>query len=179
MRFVVLVAAAYSALLAPVDSKITPGTITVVAGGDRKAAQDVTKIFVDAVEHAVLQTRFLPLPNPSHSRYIATVEVTQTPKGVVASGDSRSAAKPNMAYSGGVLSLSLPSSKARIHGLILTRLTVNVSLRGDYKVVWTGQAVTIRVSTARDGQLSVVAAALSNAVLARFPVQLSGPISVP
>jgi hypothetical protein len=32
-----------------------------------------------------------------------------------------------------------------LHGLIVTRLEVTVSLRRDNHVVWTGQATTVRV----------------------------------
>jgi hypothetical protein len=51
-----------------------------------------------------------------------------------------------MAASLGGLSLTLPSGKDQLHGLIVTRLEVTVSLRRDSRVVWRGQATTVRAS---------------------------------
>ena len=84
-----------------------------------------------------------------------------------------------MAAGLGGLSLTLPSGKDQLHALIVTRLEVTVSLRRDSRVVWTGQATTVRASGTRTGDASVVAAALSDALLTRFPRQLPGPLSVP
>lgn len=179
MFFVVFAAAASMTSLPPVGFQMTPGTITIVAAGDQNTGDRVAAIFVDAAEHAVLRTSFLPLPNPSHSRYIATIEVSQTPRGVVATRDRASVDLPKMKYGGGGLSLTLPSNKGQLHGLILTRLTVKVSLRGDDRVVWSGQAVTIRVADTRNGEISVVAATLADALFSRFPNHMSEPISVP
>ena len=61
----------------------------------------------------------------------------------------------------------------------MTRLEVTVTLRRDNHVVWKGQATTVRASGTRTGEPSVVAAALSDALLTWFPRQLPGPLSVP
>jgi hypothetical protein len=78
-----------------------------------------------------------------------------------------------------ILSLTLPSGKDQLRGLIVTRLKVTVSLRRENHVVWTGQATTVRASGTRTGDPSVVATALSDALLTWFPRQLPGPLSVP
>ncbi len=84
-----------------------------------------------------------------------------------------------MAAGLGGLSLTLPSGKEQLHGLIVTRLEVTVSLRRDNHVVWTGEATTVRANGTRTGDPSVVAAALSDALLTWLPRQLPGPLSVP
>lgn len=84
-----------------------------------------------------------------------------------------------MAAGLGGLSLTLPSGKDQLHGLIATRLEVTVSLRPDSGVVWTGQATTVGASGTRTGDPSAVATALSDALLTWFPRHLPGPLSVP
>ena len=79
----------------------------------------------------------------------------------------------------GGLSLTLPSGKDQLRGLIVTRLEVTVTLRRDNHVVWTGQATTVRTSGTQTGEPLAVAAALSDALLTWFPRQLPGPLSVP
>jgi hypothetical protein len=179
MYFLGLVAPAALMSLAAGASEIKPGTITVVASGEQNSAAGVTKIYADAVEHALLQTSFVLLPNPSHSRYIATVEVLQIPRGIVMSGGRRSATAPNLTYGGGGLSLGLPSKKTQLRGLIETRLKVSVYLRNDDHVAWTGEAITVRASGTKVGDTSVVATTLSDALLAQFPKHLQAPLSIP
>lgn len=159
-------------------SAVRPGTIAIVARANATTSPAVTKIFTDAVQRALLRTSFLPLPDANHSLYVAEIEVSQTQRGVVRSGNDRSD-RSGMAAGLGGLSLTLPSGKDQLRGLIVTRLEVTVSLRRDSRVVWTGQATTVRPSGTRTGDSSVVAAALSDALLTWFPRQLPGPLSVP
>ncbi|MBJ6121441.1 hypothetical protein [Sphingomonas mollis] len=156
-----------------------PGTITIVAGGTQTATDPVVATFVGAVSHAVLQTGFAPLPDTGHSRYVAKVEVSQTSRGVVTSSGNGSASAPGVNYQGSGLSLSLPSGKRQLHGLVVTRLDVIVTLRSDGQIVWSGTATTARVDGTRAGAPATVAAALSEALFARFPRPLPGPLSVP
>lgn len=104
--------------------------------------------------------------------------MSQTQRGVVRSGNDRSD-RPGMVAGLGGLSLTLPSGKDQLRGLIVTRLQVTVSLRRHNHVVWTGQATTVRPSGTRTGAPSVVATALSDALLTWFPRPLPGPLSVP
>jgi len=157
---------------------VRPGTIAIVAADSPTTSPAITKTFTDAVQRTLLRTPFLPLPDANHSLYVARVEVSQTQRGVVRSGTDRSD-RPAMAAGLGGLSLTLPSGKDQLHGLIVTRLEVTVSLRRDNHVVWTGQATTVRASGTRSGTPSVVATALSDALLTWFPRQLPGPLSVP
>jgi hypothetical protein len=176
---VFLLAAAAALVQSPVSASVVkPGTIAIVAADSRTTSPAITKTFTDAVQRTLLRTPFLPLPDQNHSLYVAKVEVSQTQRGVVRSGNDRSD-RPGMVAGLGGLSLTLPSRKDQLHGLIVTRLKVTVSLRRDSDVVWTGQATTVRASGTRTGDPSVVAAALSDALLAWFPRQLPGPLSVP
>ncbi|MES3048538.1 hypothetical protein [Sphingomonas faeni] len=159
-------------------TEVRPGTIAIVAADSQTTSPAITKTFTDAVQRTLLRTPFLPLPDRNHSLYVAKVEVSQTQRGVVRSGNDRSD-RPGMAAGLGGLSLTLPSGKDQLRGLIVTRLKVTVSLRRDNHVVWTGQATTVRAGGTRTGDPSVVAAALSDALLTWFPRQLPGPLSVP
>ncbi|WP_426291349.1 hypothetical protein [Sphingomonas sp. TWP1-3-1] len=177
--YVLLFAAAAALVQTPVaDSVVKPGTIAIVAAESPTTSPAITKTFMDAVQRTFLRTPFLPLPDANHSLYVAKVEVSQTQRGVVRSGNDRSD-RPGMAAGLGGLSLTLPSGKDQLRGLIVTRLEVTVSLRRDDHVVWKGQATTVRASGTRAGAPSVVATALSDALLTWFPQQLPGPMSVP
>lgn len=176
----VLVLAAAAALTqSPVAaSVVTPGTIAIVAADSPITSPAITKTFTDAVQRTLLRTPFLPMPDPTHSLYVAKVQVSQTQRGIVRSGNDRSG-RPGLAAGLGGLSVTLPSGKDQLHGLIITRLEVTVSLRRDNHVVWTGQATTVRANGTRTGDTSVVATALSDALLTWFPRPLPGPLSVP
>jgi len=177
--YVLLFAAAAALVQSPVArSVMKPGTIAIVAADNPTTSPAITKTFTDAVQRTLLRTPFLPLPDPDHSLYVAKVKVSQTQRGFVRSGNDRSD-RPGMTAGLGGLSLSLPSGKDQLHGLIVTRLEVTVSLRRDNRVVWTGQATTVRASGTRTGAPSVVAMALSDALLTWFPRQLPGPLPVP
>ncbi|RZL84826.1 MAG: hypothetical protein EOP66_02300 [Sphingomonas sp.] len=174
-----LFAAAAASLQSPVAASVVkPGTIAIVASDNPTTSPAIERIFTDAVQRALLRTPFLPLPDPSHSLYLAKVQVSQTQRGVVRSSGETSGRRTMGAGLGG-LSLTLPSGKDQLHGLIVTRLEVTVSLRRDNHVVWTGQATTARVSGTRAGDPSSVATALSDALLTWFPRPLPGPLSVP
>ena len=177
--YVLLFAAAAALVQSPVaGSVVKPGTIAIIAADSPTTSPTITKTFTDAVQRTLLRTAFLPLPDANHSLYVAKVEVSQTQRGVVRSGNDRSD-RPGMAAGLGRLSLTLPSGKDQLRGLILTRLKVTVSLRRDNHVVWTGQATTVRASGTRTGDPSAIATALSDALLTWFPRQLPGPVSVP
>ncbi|BCA61260.1 hypothetical protein HMP09_0494 [Sphingomonas sp. HMP9] len=172
-------AAAAALVQSPVaPTAVKPGTIAIVAADSPTTSPAITRTFTEAVQRTLLRTPFLPLPDPNRSLYVAKVEVSQTQRGVVRSGNDRSD-RPAMAAGLGGLSLTLPSGKDQLHGLIVTHLEVTVSLRRDNQVVWTGQATTVRASGTRTGAPSVVATALSDALLTWFPRQLPGPLSVP
>ena len=177
--YVLPLAAAAAMMQSPVaTTAVRPGTIAIVAADSSTTSPAITRTFTDAVQRTLLRTPFLPLPDLNHSLYIAKVEVSQTQRGVVRSGNDRSD-RPGMAAGLGGLALTLPSGKDQLRGLIVTRLKVTVSLRRDNHVVWTGQATTVRASGTRTGDPSVVATALSDALLTWFPRQLPGPLSVP
>ncbi len=177
--YVLLFAAAAALEQSPVaGSVVQPGTIAIVAADSPTTSPTIAKTFTDAVQQTLLRTAFLPLPDANHSLYVAKVEVSQIQRGVVRSGNDRSD-RPGMAAGLGGLSLTLPSGKDQLRGLIVTRLKVTVSLRRDSHVVWAGQATTVRPSGTRTGAPFVVATALSDALLTWFPRQLPGPLSVP
>ena len=177
--YVLLFAAAAVLVQSPIARFVVkPGTIAIVAADSPTTSPIITKTFTDAVQRTLLRTAFLPLPDANHSLYVAKVEVSQTQRGVVRSGNDRSDRRSMEAGLGG-LSLTLPSGKDQLRGLIVTRLEVTVTLRRDNHVVWTGQATTVRASGTQTGEPLAVAAALSDALLTWFPRQLPGPLSVP
>ena len=173
---------AAAVILMPVVSDAPPpkpGTITVVASGTQTVTDPMVATFVGAVSHAVLQTGFVPLPDTGHSRYVAKVEVSQTSRGVVTATGNGPGSAPSVNHQGSGLSLSLPSGKRQLHGLVVTRLAVIVTLRSDSQIIWSGTATTARVDGTQAGAPAAVAAALSDALFARFPQPLPGPLSVP
>ncbi|KQU61941.1 hypothetical protein ASG67_01940 [Sphingomonas sp. Leaf339] len=177
--YLALLAAAIT--LMPVEAEAPvpkPGTITIVAGGTGTAVDPVMATFVGAVGNAMLRTGFFPLPDTGHGRYVATVKVSRTARGIVTSaGDGSSASSLDRQGSG--LSLSLPSAKRQLRGLVVTRLDVIVTLRSDGHTVWSGSSTTARIDETQAGSPAAVATALSDALLSRFPQPLPETLSVP
>jgi len=173
--------AAAVAMMSPAagTNEIRPGTISVVAGDGPNTPAAVASLYADAVGQALLRTRFFVLPNPSHSRYVATVEVIRTPRGVVVSNGRQSPAAPALSNGGGGLSFGLASNKTQLRGLVETRLKISISLRSDNHVAWTGQAITVRATGTKGGDPYDVVAALSDALLSRFPYQQQEPLTIP
>jgi len=106
--YVLPLAAAAALMQSPVATTgVRPGTIAIVAADSSTTSPAITRTFTDAVQRTFLRTPFLPLPDPNHSLYVAKVEVSQTQRGVVRSGNDRSD-RPSVAAGLGGLSLTLP-----------------------------------------------------------------------
>lgn len=167
--------AALLVLIAPSQAPTAaprPGTIAVEIADD---APDTERVFADAVTRALSDARFTPLPLASHSRYVARVTVTRTPRGVVPA-DAREL--PAMATLGQVF-VPLPSGKSQIRGLVATDLTIAISLRGGNTPIWTGRATTIQLAGAAADAPATIAPKLAAAAVRQFPVQRAEPVSVP
>ena len=154
-------------------SALTPGTVSVELAGDHPGADGV---FADAVGKALLNANFLVLQAPGHSRYVAEVTVAQQARGVVEAGAGGSSAASRQ---GAGLQLALPSGRTGLHGLVVTRLTVRLLLRGDKRAAWSGSAVTAQVADTPAGDPATVARKLADAVVGRFPKPSDGPIAIP
>ena len=161
----------------PTSATATPGTITIAPATGAALPAEAGRVFDEAVQRATLRAGFTLLPGLDHGRYAAQVTVTQTPRGVVASG--RTAAPPPLASLSGSVSLSLHSGGARFSELTVTELKVVISRRSDGQAVWSGSAVTARASDSPSGSVGVVARTLADAVLVQFPNQAGGPVSIP
>lgn len=155
----------------------TPGTVTLEAGDD--ATSDDAPAFADAVQNALLRANFIPLPAPSHSRYIATFAVTNTEHGLVTSGTKGSGAVPGIGNWGAGVGIRLPKKDNVLRGLVVTTLQVTIVLRSDRQTMWSGTATTAQVEGTRAGAPETVAAKLADALIARFPRKLDGPLSIP
>ena len=179
----ILAAAAPIVAMAPADGPLrssvtlTPGTITIVPTTGAALPVGTGRVFDEAVQRASLRAGFTLLPGQDHSRYIAKVEVTYTSRGAVAAG--RSAAPPPLASLSGGVSLSLPAGGSRLSELAVTELKVVISRRSDGRDVWSGSAVTARVTDSRSGAVDVIAPTLADAVLSQFPFQTDSPVSIP
>jgi hypothetical protein len=162
---------------------LTPGTITVEqsggGAGDAPATRAGDQPFAEAVQRAILQTSFMPLPAPSHSRYVALVSVSRQARGVVTSGAKASPPATNVGNWGAGVKFSLPTSNNALHGLVVTQLTVTVVQRGDPHPLWTGSATTAQVEDTPAGTLSAVANKLASALFAHFPSRMDAPLSIP
>lgn len=161
----------------PVPPVITPGTVTIGPAKPATLPPETLRVFDEAVQRAMLRARFTPLPGEGHGRYIATVAVTRTSRGVVSSAIPASSAP--LATLTGSVTLTLPPGGDRLSDLVVTELNVVLSRRSDARVLWSGRAVTARVTGTRAGAVDLVAQTLADAVLARFPYQAEGAISIP
>lgn len=157
---------------AAVPAPVTPGTIAVEIADDAPASE---RLFGDAVTRALSDVRFTPLPLRSHSRYLARVTVTRTPRGVVPA-DAKGL--PAMATLGQVF-VPLPSGKSQIRGLVATDLAVEIRLRGAATPVWSGRATTVQVEGAAADGPATIAPKLASALMRQLAAGRSEPISVP
>ena len=177
------IAAAAVAALMPAHASsqpptaLTPGTISIASAADAGVTVETRRVFEDAVQRAMLRAQFTPLPGQNHGRYSARVVVTRTSRGTVASRIPGGAAP--LASLNGSVSLSLPPGGDRLSDLIVTELTVVISRRSDAQKVWSGSAVTARVSGTPAGAVDLVARTLADAVMGQFPGQAAGPVSIP
>ena len=161
----------------PAPAILSPGTITIDSATAAAVPDETSRTFEDAVRRAMLHARFTPLPGRGHGRYAATVRVTRTSRGVVST--DRAAAPPPLASLNGSVTLALPPGGGRLSDLVVTTLQVVIARRSDAQVVWSGSAVTARVTGTRAGAVDVVAQTLADAVLAQFPRQAGGTLSIP
>ncbi|RZF65108.1 hypothetical protein EWE75_06935 [Sphingomonas populi] len=172
---------ALAAAATPVEEanpRVTPGTITVERD-DSAGARDIDPVFADAVRAASAEANFIPLPAPSHSRYIAIIAVTRKAEGVVTSGTRGTAPAAGIANWGVGMGMRLPTTKDQLRGLVLTELKVTILLRSDKHPVWSASAMTAQVDGTRAGAPDAVAGKLAEALFAQFPSRLDTALSVP
>ncbi|HEV7289277.1 hypothetical protein [Sphingomonas sp.] len=157
----------------------TPGTVTVEAVKDEATPAAVRQTFADAVEQALLDARFTALPAQARGRYIARISLTRAARGAVASNGREQGAAGGLGNWGGAVSVTLPSDKRQLRGLIVTTLTVELVSRADEKVVWSGSALTAQAEGTRNDTPTALAAKLAPAIIRAFPQTLAEPLSIP
>ncbi|MCR5869671.1 MULTISPECIES: DUF4136 domain-containing protein [unclassified Sphingomonas] len=158
---------------------LTPGTVTVEAVADEATPVAVRQVFADAVEQALLDARFIALPRQARGRYIARISLTRAERGAVASNGREQGASGGFGNWGGAVSVTLPSDKRQLRGLIVTTLKVELVSRADERLVWSGSALTAQAEGTRNDTPSALAAKLAPAVIRAFPATLAEPLSVP
>ena len=161
-----------------------PGTITVDLSGKDPAREDRGEAadddpFVRATRNALGNADFLVLPLGAHSRYVASVEVSQQQRGSVTADGVEAKSVGNIGNWGAGVRLTLPSRKTNLRGLVVTRLHVEVRLRSGGQLVWSGSALTAQVSGTGAGSTAAVGIKLANALISQFPVTVQESISVP
>jgi len=161
-----------------------PGTITVDLSGKDPAWEDRGEAvdddpFVRATGNALGNANFLVLPRGTHSRYIASVEVSQQQRGSVTADGVEAKPSGNIGNWGGGVRLTLPSKKMNLRDLMITRLDIKVRRRSDGQLVWSGSALTAQVAGTGAGSIAAMSVKLANAVVSQFPVTVQRPISVP
>jgi hypothetical protein len=172
--FFPLMMAALLAATPATAGDLKPGTITIEQRDD-----GADPAFTEAVQAAILRANFIPLPAPSHSRYVAVLTVTRTDHGLVTSGTKGSGPVAGIANWGAGLGMRLPKKGNRLRGLVVTDLKITMLLRSDNHPVWSGIATTAQVDGTRAGSPEAVATKLADALMAQFPRTLEGPLSVP
>lgn len=161
-----------------------PGTVTVDLNGedpawDGRGETTEDDPFVTATRNAFGNANFLVLPRGGHSRYMATVSINQQRRGVVTSDGAEAKPSTNAGNWGGGLSVTLPSRKTNLHGLLVIELHIEVRLRSDGHLVWSGRALTTQVEGTRAGSAAAVGVKLAGVLVSQFPITVDGPISVP
>ena len=176
---VALVAAALTTQPLPAEPRpaLTPGTITISSVIGDTLSDQALGAFDDAVQRALSASDFTLLSQQGHSRFAAKVMVSRRVRGVVAAG--RAGGGPARASLNGGLSVGLPAGGDTLNDLVVTELTITLVQRSDAKEVWSGSAVTARVSATSSDTVGVIAPLLANAVMAQFPGKASGPVSIP
>lgn len=158
------------------------GTIAIDTVNGKALTDPARAIFVDAVQRALAGRGFTllgdaGLGDAGHGRYLAEVTVDRAARGVVSAGRSGGGA-PQMSLNGGV-SLGLPAGGDRLSDLVVTQLTIAIRERDSTRIVWSGSAVTARVSNTPAGNVALVAQTLATAVMAQFPARTAGAVSIP
>lgn len=155
----------------------TAGTVTIGAITGEALTEPARVVFRDAVERALAARGFTLLGDPGHGRYVADVTVDRQARGAVSAGRA-GGGPPAVSLNGGV-SIGLPAGGNRLNDLVVTELTITLSERRVARVVWSGSAVTARVSGTPQGGAALVGQTLADAAMAQFPARTAGPISVP
>ena len=176
--FLLVLAQGAATAVAPTSTAVpTSGTITIASVSGQALTDQARGVFGDAVERALAARGFTLLRDAGHGRYVARVTVDRRSRGVVTSKRA-GGGPPSMSLNGG-LSVGLPAGGARLNDLVVTELTVTIAERGSAREVWTGGAVTARVSDTPAGGAVLVARTLADAVMAQFPARTHGPVSIP
>ncbi len=157
----------------------SPGTVTVEAAAGDETPAAVRQVFADAVEQALLDARFTALPAQARGRYIARIGITRAERGAVASNGRERGASGGLGNWGGAVSVTLPSDKRQLRGLIVTTLKVELVSRADDKVVWSGSALTAQAEGTRADVPATLASKLAPAIIRAFPQTLAEPLSIP
>lgn len=159
---------------------VPPGTVTlaVVDDGSADDAPDAVT-FADVVGHAFNAADFLVLPAAGASRYRVRVAIEHETRGLVDAPARTRGADVGVANWGAGVSVALPTRKQNLQALIVTRMTITLTNWRDGRTLWTGTAVTAQVGGTPGNAPAVVGAKLADALVARIPALLDGPLSIP
>ncbi len=158
---------------------LRPGTVVVEPPADTALPAAARQRFADAVERALFDARFIALPAAARSRYIARVKLTRTARGAVAADGRERRASGNVGNWGAGLSVTMPSDKTQLRGLIVTELEVELVRRDGMQPVWRGRALTAQAEGTRNDAPEVLAPKLAAAAMRGFPAEQTEAMSVP
>ncbi|WP_454883672.1 hypothetical protein [Sphingomonas oryzagri] len=150
------------------------GTTTLHPGVDGDYDPSL-HIFADAAGQALTGKGFTILEDPAHTAYV--VEMTLS-RADVGTGMGRGPRDPAMVVGTGVV-VPLSTGQSAIVALRRTRMEIRIRNRADNSILWSGAAVTVRSTGARNGTDEAVAADLSRALLQIYPAQPEDTIGVP
>jgi len=158
---------------------LSPGTVTVAPLAADQGPAEVRNVVAAQVERALSDAGFLALPAGGRGRYTARVTITRTPRGAVTSNARERRADPVVGNWGAGLSVTMPSGKRQLRGLIVTELRLELIRRGETAPAWTARAATAQAEGTAADDPSPLAATLAAAALRQFPAQSDAAISVP
>ncbi|MDH7637959.1 hypothetical protein [Sphingomonas oryzagri] len=132
-------------------------------------------IFADAARDALTSKGFTILEDPAHTAYVVDLTLSRADIGT---GMGKGPRDPAEVVGTGVV-VPLSTGNSAIVALRRTKIDVRIRNRADNSVVWSGSAVTVRSTGARNGTDEAVATDLTRALLQIYPTQPEDTIGVP
>lgn len=132
-------------------------------------------IFADAARETLTGKGFTILEDPAHTAYVVEMVLSRADIGT---GMGKGPRDPAMVAGTGVV-VPLSTGNSAIVALRRTRMEIRIRNRADNSILWSGAAVTVRSTGARNGTDDAVAADLSRALLQIYPNQPEDTIGVP
>ncbi|PXA82959.1 hypothetical protein DMC47_44725 [Nostoc sp. 3335mG] len=177
-RLIAGLALALASFGAGASSAATPpphgGTTTLHPSNDGDYDPSL-HIFADAAAQMLTNKGFTILEDPAHTAYVVEMKLSRD---AVGTGMARGPRDPATVVGTGLV-VPLSTGASSVVALERSRIDLKIRNRADNSIVWSGAAVTVRSTGAKNGTDEAVAADLSKALLQIYPTQPEDTIGVP